>query len=352
MFRKFKISSDIGEIRDRCFKTFALLVIAESVIRFVICLSFPSKLYALSLAGIIIVFTSLYILYVRKALMGTYAIGVTLLFFFLTHFVYVTGTYRLQPVMLLWFLVIPIVARVFFSNKVSLIITAITAVSAVFITKTSSLTGIQEHYKEIVLDYYGNPAAEFIVNFFILIILLYIVLMAYFLIRVLITEYSGKSKDLQENKKSDYLEKENDLSRDIPEEKESADTHSIRDVRLQGIYQSVTDYMQKSECYLNPEYTLTQLAADLNINKVTISNSLHQVGEISFKDLLNRYRIDKAKELFENDTFQSSNIKETYMNVGFKYHTTFNRAFKKQEGITPTEYIVKVIKINKLEINN
>lgn len=347
MFGKFHITSDIGEVHKRFFKAFTLLVIIETILRFMICLSFPSKLYAFSLAGIFIVYVSIYVLYIKKALKDTYAIGTTLSFYFLTHFVYVIGTYSFQPKMLLWFLVIPIVARIYYSNKVSLIITIATAISVVLIIKASSLTDILEHYKEIVLDYYGNPASELIINSFVLIIFIYIAVAVYYLIQVLIIQYSslrGKSQTKQENKELISLreEKISDLNMDSSERDDVADNYSIRDVRLQGIYESVIAYMETSECYLNSEYTLAQLAIDLKINKITLSNSLNGVGGVSFKDLLNQYRIKKAKHLFEKDTFQSSNIKQTYMNVGFKYHTTFNRVFKKLEGMTPTEYIIKI----------
>lgn len=336
MLRKTQIGRDIEDIRTRFFLVFSLLVIAETTIRLIICMSFPNKLYALSLAGILFVHTFLYVFFVKKALKRTYAIGIVLFIFALTHFVYVIGTYSLRPIMILWFLVIPIVSRIYYSNKVSIIVAITSAIVVVLITKLSVLTGVLDHYKEIVLDYYGEHASEFIFNFFIALLFLYIILSVYYLMQVLIINYANLTEKYTVEKEIEEPDK------DLPQENVSEDPQSIRDIRLQAVYLLITDHLKNSECYLNPEYTLAQLAIDLKVNRTTISNSLNGAGGIFFKNLLNQYRIDKAKELFRKDTFQLSNIKETYMNVGFKYHTTFNRAFKKQEGITPTEYIIKI----------
>jgi len=125
------------------------------------------------------------------------------------------------------------------------------------------------------------------------------------------------------------------------------DINNIRDARLIGIYQSVHDYMQKSDTYFSSDYKLEDLASELNINKVAVSKALNQIGKITFNDLLNKYRIEAAKKMFREDTFRSKNIKQICLSVGFKYHTNFNLVFKKLEGITPSEFIVQCEKEKK-----
>ena len=90
------------------------------------------------------------------------------------------------------------------------------------------------------------------------------------------------------------------------------------------------------------QYSLDQLSCTLKINKITLSKALNRVGETHFKDLLNLYRVNKAKKLFTDDEYKNYNIKQVYLNAGFNYHTTFNRAFKKHEGMTPSEYIISL----------
>lgn len=156
------MSIKIKNIREQFTKSFILVIILETILRFLICLSFPNKIYAFILAGILTLFISLYILYIKKALKEFYAIIIVLAFYFFIHFAYIIGTYQFVPIMLLWLLVVPIAARIYFSNKISLIVCFVIALSAILITKVLSPSDILIHYKDIVLDYYGILTAAFI----------------------------------------------------------------------------------------------------------------------------------------------------------------------------------------------
>lgn len=331
------MSTIIENIQYRFTRLFILLMIIETIIRLIFCLSFTNKIYAVSLTGVLLVFTSIYVLHIKKALKLSYIVNFSLLFYFFVHFVYVMGTFRFMPIMLLWFAVIPIAIRIYYSTK-ALIIACIILLSAILLmTQIPFFATISNHYKEIVLDHYGDSTAEFVVNFFILIIILYLLPSIYYLIQILRVQHSLPEMEIGKS------ERINTISPN--QEKPSASIRTITDVRLAGVYQLIENHMDISECYLNADYTLDHLSADLKINKITLSNALNRIGKIPFKDLLNKYRVSKAKELFADDVFRSKNIKQIYLNVGFKYHTTFSRVFKKQEGITPSEYIVQLRKM-------
>lgn len=55
----------------------------------------------------------------------------------------------------------------------------------------------------------------------------------------------------------------------------------------------------------------------------------------SFTEVLNRLRVDKAKELLDDPSYRVYEVAEQ---VGFLNTTYFFRVFKKQEGCTPAEY--------------
>ena len=64
--------------------------------------------------------------------------------------------------------------------------------------------------------------------------------------------------------------------------------------------------------------------------------------ETSFPALLNRYRIAEAKKLLKTSGTDSSNILDIAFQVGFKTKTAFNRAFKTDTGLTPSQFKKKV----------
>lgn len=258
-------------------------------------------------------------------------------------------SYESAPVAMLWFIVIPIVTRIYYPNKILLLVSAGTAGAIILLPQVSQCLELKYHHKEKILNVYELPTVAFVIHIFLLIIFLNIVLSTYYLIQVLVLNFPKVKQyfpfiffvkeEVPVNYNSIYnietddveLEDENDLN-----------IYSMREARLYGIYQRILNHMENSKCYLNSDYTLGSLANELKINKISVSNSLNHIGKISFKDLVNKYRINEAKELFVNDKFRSNNIKQIYLNVGFKYHTTFNRVFKKLEGMTPSEYIIKL----------
>lgn len=337
--------ANIKNIQDRFIRIFTLSIILETFLRLIICVSFTNRIYAISLAGVLLVFTLLYILYLKKELKEPYAVGIILSFYFITHFVYIIGTYRFIPIMLLWLLVVPIATRIYFSNRTSILICIATVILFILVIYTSVFTDMLNHYEEILPGYYGEDTSTFVINTFVLIIFFYIILATFHMLQVLLIQYP-KLDVFYRRVRGQNPDSKKGLSgaMDIKENK------GMREARLQGVYKLVMYHIETSKCYLNPNYTLEQLALELKIHKNTISSSLSHAGKVTFKNLLNKYRINAAKECFAHDEFRENNIKQVYMRVGFKYNSTFNRSFKGQEGITPSEYIAGLTTDMKNEI--
>ena len=91
--------------------------------------------------------------------------------------------------------------------------------------------------------------------------------------------------------------------------------------------------------YCNENYqkplSLTTLARDLHLNKYYISHIMSSKLNIGFNDYINSLRVSGAcKMLVKTD----STITEISEAVGFNTLRTFNRAFSKQMGCTPSQY--------------
>lgn len=65
-----------------------------------------------------------------------------------------------------------------------------------------------------------------------------------------------------------------------------------------------------------------------------LSRAFKQQTGINFVDYLNRYRVEKAKEMLRATNLKINDIAEK---IGYQ-HSYFNRIFKKYEGITPSQY--------------
>lgn len=97
--------------------------------------------------------------------------------------------------------------------------------------------------------------------------------------------------------------------------------------------------MQDEKPYLNPNLTLNDLAASLNVNKNVVSMAINRGFGFSFYDLVNYYRVDEFKKLADQHKDNKPSVLELAFESGFNSKTTFNTAFKKFTQSTPREYL-------------
>ncbi|MBE6607531.1 MAG: helix-turn-helix domain-containing protein [Ruminococcaceae bacterium] len=95
---------------------------------------------------------------------------------------------------------------------------------------------------------------------------------------------------------------------------------------------AIASYFEKNCC---SEMNEKMLANEMGYHPRYMSYLINQTFGVSFKQLLNEYRIRKASEMLQNEEL---NITEIYLAAGFTSQSTFNRNFKKIIGITPKEY--------------
>jgi AraC-like DNA-binding protein len=110
--------------------------------------------------------------------------------------------------------------------------------------------------------------------------------------------------------------------------------------KLTGIYHRIENYFESNQTYMDVNFNLAQMAHDLNINSSYLSKAINQRKGMNFNAFINTYRIKNAKKLMQSDA-KKYTIKYIYLSSGFKNQSSFNKAFKLQEGMTPSEYLNK-----------
>ena len=98
------------------------------------------------------------------------------------------------------------------------------------------------------------------------------------------------------------------------------------------------NYMQDTEVFLNPSLTIFDLAKPLEISVRDLSSFINNELDKHFFDFVNEYRIEKAKRILSDSEKKDFTILEILYEVGFNSKSSFNTAFKKHTGTTPTEY--------------
>lgn len=90
--------------------------------------------------------------------------------------------------------------------------------------------------------------------------------------------------------------------------------------------------------YLDEDLTLGKLAQQISTTDKTLSTMLNQYMQTTFYDLINGYRVDAVKQKIPLDDYKSFSLFGIACECGFKSRTSFNRIFKKETGLSPSDY--------------
>jgi AraC-like DNA-binding protein len=100
----------------------------------------------------------------------------------------------------------------------------------------------------------------------------------------------------------------------------------------------VKEYMENEKPYLNPSLTIRNLSEEIKMNPRDLSVLINQHLNQHFFDFINEYRVKEAMEILKNPAKKELTVLEILYEVGFNSKSSFNTAFKKHTGFTPTQF--------------
>ena len=90
--------------------------------------------------------------------------------------------------------------------------------------------------------------------------------------------------------------------------------------------------------YKESNICLDTLSSKLNTTRHNASQVINEHFNMSFHELINSYRIQEAKAILNSDIQKNLNIIDIAYEVGYNNKVTFNKAFKKDTQLTPSQY--------------
>ena len=129
----------------------------------------------------------------------------------------------------------------------------------------------------------------------------------------------------------------------------SSDTTSIartepradggRDSVAPALLRRLDHLMSVERIYRQEGLTIAALAAKLDLPEHRLRQAINEgLGHRNFNAFLNRYRIDEAKAALSDVSQRDVPVLTIAMDAGFQSIGPFNRAFKADTGLTPTEF--------------
>lgn len=96
--------------------------------------------------------------------------------------------------------------------------------------------------------------------------------------------------------------------------------------------------LHTEKSYLDEDLTLGKLAQSVGTTDKKLSTLLNQHMNTTFYDLINKYRVEAVKARLASTTSRNLTLLGIAFECGFKSKTSFNRIFKKETGLSPSEY--------------
>ncbi|MGI9509964.1 MAG: helix-turn-helix domain-containing protein [Geminicoccaceae bacterium] len=132
----------------------------------------------------------------------------------------------------------------------------------------------------------------------------------------------------------DDTEEEAETAMELPRPKYAKS--ALEPADIQRIAAKLDRVMDEDQLFLDSDLTLPALAAHTGISANYISQAINEQRNCHFFDFVNRRRIEAAKsQLLEQ---RDRPILDIALDVGFNSKSTFNAAFKRFAGMTPSQY--------------
>ncbi len=113
----------------------------------------------------------------------------------------------------------------------------------------------------------------------------------------------------------------------------------LKPAEARAAYSSLIGYVDSEQVYLDGDLSLNSLARDLGLSTNHVSQVINEFEQCNFHDFINARRVTEACRRLEQA--RDINLLELAMDVGFNSKSSFNRAFRKFTGTTPSDYIVR-----------
>lgn len=109
----------------------------------------------------------------------------------------------------------------------------------------------------------------------------------------------------------------------------------LTEEELEQYRQALQDLMQAQQLYLQHDISLAQVAELLGLSNNHLSQVINSQFGLNFNQLLNYYRVEKARNMLTADKTSTLDIAFA---CGFGSVSAFYRAFQQQVGMSPAQY--------------
>ncbi|WP_103071622.1 helix-turn-helix domain-containing protein [Aquimarina sediminis] len=104
------------------------------------------------------------------------------------------------------------------------------------------------------------------------------------------------------------------------------------------LFEKVKTFFETEHPFLDHSITINAISKKLDVKAREISQAINENKQQNFYEFVNHYRIEKSKHLLKDVKYKDEKIATIAYESGFGNVTSFNIAFKKKTGVTPSAF--------------
>jgi AraC-like DNA-binding protein len=105
----------------------------------------------------------------------------------------------------------------------------------------------------------------------------------------------------------------------------------------------IQDYFDAEKPYLNQNFSLAQIALKMDVPQNHVLYCINSIFKTKFSHLKTKLRVEQTKIFLEKSIHTNITIDGIAQLAGFSSRSSFYVAFKEETGITPSDYLKKII---------
>lgn len=104
------------------------------------------------------------------------------------------------------------------------------------------------------------------------------------------------------------------------------------------IFDTLENIMKKEKPFLDPDLKINDLAKLIDTPTHLLSEYINKKLNLNFFEFINQYRVYEFKQRVNNPQYEKYTLLAIALDVGFNSKASFNRIFKQQTKLTPSQY--------------
>ncbi len=117
----------------------------------------------------------------------------------------------------------------------------------------------------------------------------------------------------------------------------------LETAEARSVFSRLETLIVEGELYKKPRLSVDDLAKETGMQMKDISWAFNAGAKTSFNDYINRLRINEFKMRLQNGNADSGPLLDLAFETGFNSKSSFNSIFKREVGMTPSQYLKDVV---------